>query len=81
MPPAFSSPNWPSKNAAPPGARPAGATLQALDATYRFDEFKSKKDEIRRPLKKITFAVERRNELAQAEEALSAVAPSPKAWP
>lgn len=46
------------------------AALQALDATYRFDQFKSKKEEIRRPLKKITFAVERRNELAEAEEAL-----------
>lgn len=46
------------------------AALIALDATYRFDQFKSKKEEIRRPLKKVTFAVERRNELAQAEEAL-----------
>ena len=42
----------------------------ALDATYRFDQFKSKKDEIRRPLRKLTLSVERRNELAQAEEAL-----------
>ena len=46
------------------------AALQALDATFRFDQFKSKKEEIRRPLKKITFAVERRNELAEAEEAI-----------
>jgi len=46
------------------------AALQALDATFRFDQFKSKKDEVRRPLKKITFAVERRNELADAEEAI-----------
>lgn len=46
------------------------AALQALDASYRFDQFKSKKDENRRPLKKITFAVERRNELSQAEEGL-----------
>ncbi len=43
----------------------------ALDATYRFDQFKSKKDEIRRPLRKLTIAVERRNELALAEEALT----------
>ncbi|HJW25110.1 MAG TPA: leucyl aminopeptidase [Rhodocyclaceae bacterium] len=43
----------------------------ALDATYRFDQFKSKKDEVRRPLRKLTLAVERRNELALAEEALA----------
>ncbi|KAB2925193.1 MAG: leucyl aminopeptidase [Dechloromonas sp.] len=42
----------------------------ALDATYRFDHFKSKKEEIRRPLRKLTLCVERRNELAPAEEAL-----------
>ncbi len=46
------------------------AALQALDASYRFDQFKSKKEDNRRPLKKITFAVERRNELAQSEEGL-----------
>ncbi|MGE5387008.1 MAG: leucyl aminopeptidase [Betaproteobacteria bacterium] len=46
------------------------AALQALDASYRFDQFKSKKDDNRRPLKKITFAVERRNELSQSEEGL-----------
>ena len=43
----------------------------ALDATYRFDQYKSKKDEVRRPLRKLTLGVERRSELAQAEEALS----------
>ena len=43
----------------------------ALDATYKFDQFKSKKEEIRRPLRKLTLSVERRNELAPAEEALS----------
>ena len=43
----------------------------ALEATYRFDRFKSKKDEARRPLRKLTLGVERRNELAQAEEALA----------
>jgi leucyl aminopeptidase len=43
----------------------------ALDATYKFDQFKSKKDEVRRPLRKLTLSVERRNELAQAEEALN----------
>ena len=45
--------------------------IVALDATYRFDQFKSKKDDVRRPLRKLTLAVERRNELALAEEGLS----------
>ncbi len=44
--------------------------LLALDATYKFDQFKSKKDEVRRPLRKLTLSVERRNELTMAEEAL-----------
>ena len=43
----------------------------ALDATYKFDQFKSKKEEIRRPLRKLTLSVERRNELAPAEEGLA----------
>ncbi len=47
------------------------ATIIAQEAVYRFDQFKSKKDEVRRPLRKLTFAVERRNELAMAEEALT----------
>jgi leucyl aminopeptidase len=47
------------------------ATIIAQEAVYRFDQFKSKKDEVRRPLRKLTFAVERRNELAAAEEALT----------
>jgi leucyl aminopeptidase len=47
------------------------ATIVAKETTYRFDQFKSKKDEVRRPLRKLTFAVERRNELGSAEEALS----------
>jgi leucyl aminopeptidase len=42
----------------------------ALDATYKFDQFKSKKDDVRRPLRKLTLGVERRNELGLAEEAL-----------
>jgi leucyl aminopeptidase len=45
--------------------------IAALDATYKFDQFKSKKDEVRRPLRKLTLGVERRNELALAEEALN----------
>jgi leucyl aminopeptidase len=46
------------------------ASMAALDATYKFDQFKSKKDGLRRPLRKLTLAVGRRNELAPAEEAL-----------
>ena len=52
------------------GWRIRQATVIAQETTYRFDQFKSKKDEVRRPLRKLTFAVERRNELAPAEEAL-----------
>jgi leucyl aminopeptidase len=47
------------------------ATLVALETLYRFDQLKSKKDDVRRPLRKLTFCVERRNELANAEEALN----------
>ena len=43
----------------------------AQDATYKFDLFKSKKDDVRRPLRKLTLGVERRNELALSEEALT----------
>ena len=43
----------------------------AQDVTYKFDQFKSKKDEVRRPLRKLTIGVERRNELGLAEEALN----------
>ncbi len=46
------------------------AAMIALDSTYRFEEFKSKKNEQRRPLRKLMFGVERRNELAIAEEAM-----------
>ncbi|WIM05507.1 MAG: leucyl aminopeptidase [Candidatus Nitricoxidivorans perseverans] len=47
------------------------AAMVSLDALYRFDQLKSKKDDVRRPLRKLTFCVERRNELAAAEEALA----------
>jgi leucyl aminopeptidase len=46
------------------------AALVAQETVYRFDQFKSKKDKVRRPLRKLTFVVDRRNELATAEEAL-----------
>ncbi len=47
------------------------AAIVAQETVYRFDQLKSKKDEVRRPLRKLTFAVERRNELTPAEEALN----------
>jgi leucyl aminopeptidase len=47
------------------------SAMIAQDATYKFDQFKSKKDEVRRPLRKLTLCIERRNELALAEEALA----------
>ena len=53
------------------GWRIRQATLAAQDSTYKFEQFKSKKEDVRRPLRKLTFGVERRNELAPAEEALS----------
>jgi len=46
------------------------ATVVAQETVYRFDRFKSKKDEVRRPLRKLTFAVERRSDLTPAETAL-----------
>lgn len=46
------------------------AALVAQQTVYRFDRFKSKKDKVRRPLRKLTFIVDRRNELTAAEEAL-----------
>ncbi|MFA6313853.1 MAG: leucyl aminopeptidase [Sterolibacterium sp.] len=45
--------------------------LMVFEALYRFDRFKSKKDEVRRPLRKLTLSVESRTDLAGAEQALS----------
>ena len=47
------------------------AALVAQDAVYRFDAMKSKKDDVRRPLRKLTLAVERRTELGDGETAMS----------
>ncbi|MEW6165194.1 MAG: leucyl aminopeptidase [Pseudomonadota bacterium] len=47
------------------------AVIVAAETLYRFDRMKSKKDEVRRPLRKLTFCVERRTELAAAEQALA----------
>ena len=46
------------------------ATMISKETIYRFDRFKHREDKIRRPLRKLTLVIERRNELAQAEEAL-----------
>ncbi|MDB5803448.1 MAG: leucyl aminopeptidase [Betaproteobacteria bacterium] len=51
------------------GWRVRQAALVAQDAVYRYDQTKSKKDEVRRPLRKLTLTVERRNELHLAERA------------
>ena len=45
------------------------AVLMAMEAGYRFDRLKSKQDELRRPLRKITLNVSRRNELNVGEDA------------
>ncbi|MDA8254712.1 MAG: leucyl aminopeptidase [Betaproteobacteria bacterium] len=47
------------------------AALVVQETLYRFDRLKSKKEEVRRPLRKLTFCVTRRNELAIAEAALA----------
>lgn len=47
------------------------AVIVAHATLYRFDRLKSKKDDVRRPLRKVTFCVERRSELAAAEAALA----------
>ena len=46
------------------------AAITSLETVYRFDSMKSRKDEVRRPVRKLTLMVERRNELGPAERAL-----------
>ncbi|HEY5603437.1 MAG TPA: leucyl aminopeptidase [Gammaproteobacteria bacterium] len=41
------------------------------DALYRFDHFKSKRDEIRRPLRKLIFSVPKRSDLGDGEQAVT----------
>jgi leucyl aminopeptidase len=43
------------------------AVLGALDTLYQFDRMKSKKETIRRPLRRIAFGVSRRGELKEGE--------------
>ncbi len=46
------------------------AVIGATEAVYRFDKLKSKQDEVRRPLRRLTLTVQRRNEIAAAENAV-----------
>lgn len=43
----------------------------ANESLYRFDQLKSKKSEIRRPLKKVTFLIDSRADLPQSELAIN----------
>ena len=52
------------------GWRIRQAAMLSLDSAYRFDQFKSKKNENHSKLRKLAFAVEQRSELALAEDAL-----------
>ncbi|MBK7355785.1 leucyl aminopeptidase [Propionivibrio sp.] len=47
------------------------AAMIAQETVYRFDQFKSTASEGIRPLRKLSFTIERRESLAQAEEALA----------
>ncbi len=47
------------------------SAMVAQDASYKFDQFKSKKNDARKLLKKVTFCIDRRSEVPQAEEALA----------
>ena len=45
------------------------AVLVAMESVYRFDRLKSKQEEVRRPLRKLTLSVQRRNEIGPCEDA------------
>lgn len=47
------------------------AVITALETTYRFEQMKSNHEEVRRPLRKITLSVPRRNELDAGEAAVA----------
>jgi leucyl aminopeptidase len=47
------------------------AVVSAYEALYRFDRMKSKREEARRPLKRVVFAVSRRGELKYGEAGLA----------
>jgi leucyl aminopeptidase len=46
------------------------AVLVAMESIYRFDRMKSKQDEVRRPLRKITLGISSRTELSASEDAV-----------
>ena len=46
------------------------AVIVAAETLYRFDQLKSKHDEVRRPLRRLTLTVGRRAELAEAETSM-----------
>jgi leucyl aminopeptidase len=48
----------------------AQAVIVAAEALYRFDRLKSKHNDVRRPLRKLTLTVARRAELAEGENAV-----------
>ena len=45
------------------------AVVVAMDAVYRFDQMKSEKSEVRRPLRKLTLSVPQRSDLVAGEAA------------
>jgi leucyl aminopeptidase len=45
------------------------AVVVAMEAVYRFDQMKSEKSEVRRPLRKLTLSVPQRSDLAAGETA------------
>ncbi len=47
------------------------AVIVAMDALYKFDRLKSKEDDNKRSLKRLTLCVNRRGELAEGEEGLA----------
>ncbi len=53
-----------------PGWRITQAVMIASECLYRFDRMKSRQDEVRRPLRKLTLSVARRADLAMGEEAM-----------
>jgi len=52
------------------GWRISQAVIIASESLYRFDRMKSRQDEVRRPLRKLTLGVARRADLAMGEEAV-----------
>ncbi|WP_301100361.1 leucyl aminopeptidase [Propionivibrio sp.] len=47
------------------------AAIIAQETAYRFEQFKSKKNEVRHPLRKLSVVIEQRSKLPLAEEALA----------